>query len=122
MPAPRKPVEQQLAGISIAARSNPKTFKSALNRLGSDNAFRDAVMKDPTTLTKDFNLSIRELQALRQVAILSGVDAKVIDVQRAKAIQDFAARGAAAEIDVNVSCCCCCCCGETAVIHTAPAA
>jgi hypothetical protein len=122
MPAPRA-TRHQVAGITIAARSDPKNFKAALNRLGSDAAFRDAVTKNPEKLTKDFQLSIQELQALRQAAVLSGVDAKTIDITRAKAIGDFAGRGdLAAGFDVNVSCCCCCCCGETAVIQAAPAA
>ncbi len=114
-------VRQNLAGINIAPRSSPKNFKAALNKLGSDDAFRDAVMKDPSTLTDDFHLSVQELQALRQAAVLSGVDVKVIDIQRANAIAAAAKAGLAAEVDINVSCCCCCCCGETAVVYTASA-
>jgi hypothetical protein len=122
MPQPPQHLSHSLAGMTIAAKSNPKTFKAALNRLGSDNAFRDAVIKNPASLTKNFQLSIRELQALRQAAVLSGVDVKVIDAERSRAIADFVKTGTQAEIDINISCCCCCCCGETAVIHAAPAA
>ena len=118
MPAPRQ-LPHELAGLRVSGKSNPKNFKAALNRLGSDNAFRDAVTKDPSKLTTDFQLSVRELQALRTAAVLSGVDASVIDKQRAKAITDFARAGQPAEWDVDVSCCCCCCCGESAVVHAA---
>lgn len=101
----------------FAARSNPKTFKTALNRLGSDTAFRNQVMKNPVVLTKEFNLSIQELSALRQVAQLSGADMTQINKVRAVGIGAF--RTGAAEIDIDVSCCCCCCCGETAVLRYA---
>jgi hypothetical protein len=99
----------------FATKSNPKTFKTALNKLGSDTAFRNQVMKNPTVLTREFQLSIQELSALRQVAQLSGADMTQINKVRASGI----VRGGAAEIDINVSCCCCCCCGETAVLRYA---
>jgi hypothetical protein len=101
----------------FATKSSPKTFKTALNRLGSDTAFRNQVLKSPTVLTKEFHLSIQELSALRHVAQLSGADMTQINKARAAGIGAF--RAGAAEIDIDVSCCCCCCCGETAVLRYA---
>ena len=60
--------------LNFAAKSNPKNFKAALNKLGSDQTFRGKVLKNPETLTTDFHLSVQELHGLRQAAVLSGVD------------------------------------------------
>ncbi len=103
--------------LNFATKSNPATFKKALNKLGSDNVFREQAMKNPETLTKDFHLSIKELQGLRQAAILSGVDMTAINRARADEISRFAGtHPGIAKDDINISCCCCCCCGETAVV------
>lgn len=100
----------------FARKSNPKTFKTALNKLGSDTEFRAQVQKNPAILTKEFRLSLTELNALRQVAQLTGADLTQINRVRATGIAAF--KGAeVADIDINVSCCCCCCCGETAVLR-----
>ena len=99
----------------FAPKSSPNNFRNALHKLGSDNAFREEVTKNPAVLTKEFHLSIQELHALRQAAQLSGVDMRQINAARAAGIDAF--RVGAADIDINVSCCCCCCCGETAVLH-----
>ena len=108
-----------MAGIgNFAVRSDPQTFKAALNRLGSDDAFRTAVERDPEALTRDYNLSIQQLHALRQAAILSGVNMTTIEATRIRAIDELNRAGNPLAVDVNVSCCCCCCCGETAVVRS----
>src|SRR5437773_502070 len=102
--------------IRIADRNKPREFKAALNKLASDAAFREAVTQNPEKLTTDFHLSLTELHALRQAAILSGADMTHVNRVRLSAIGAHAA-AAAPEWDVNVSCCCCCCCGETSVVR-----
>lgn len=99
-----------MPGINYAAKSTPATFKKALNRLATDDAFRTTVTKDPAKLTTEYQLSLKELHALRQAAVLSGVDMAAINKVRASEIGRV---GHAAADDINVSCCCCCCCGET---------
>ena len=99
----------------IAPKSNPKNFKAALSKLGADKAFRAQVEKNPAVLTKEF-LSLTELNALRQVALLTGADITQINKVRATGIA-ATNRAQLAAIDIDVSCCCCCCCGETAVLR-----
>ena len=101
--------------LDIAAKSNPATFKAALNRLSTDTTFRKAVLARPETLTKEFKLSLRELHALRQAAIMSGADMTRINKVRAREIAN--AKATLTDIDIDISCCCCCCCGETAVVR-----
>jgi hypothetical protein len=93
-------------------------FKKALAKLANDADYRTKATNDPTMITKDFHLNLKELHALRQAAVLSGTDMRAVDkVQGA----DIASRAAqftlARQKDWDVSCCscCCCCCGETAV-------
>ncbi len=102
--------------LKIAVKSTPSTFKAALNRLGSDAAFRADVIQNPSKLTDTFHLSLTELHALRQAAQLSGVDMTAINKVRATELGHFAGTHPQAT-DVNVSCCCCCCCGETSVVQ-----
>jgi hypothetical protein len=92
-------------------------FRSALTKLASDPDYRQKAQKEPELIERDFALNVKELQALRQVAVLSGADVSVVDVFRGSKISERARIGNPAE-DVDVSCCscCCCCCGETAVI------
>lgn len=82
-------------------------FKKALTRLSTDVAFREKAVKDPTLIIKEYQLTLSQLTALRQSAVLSGAAFANIDKFRT-VVGDAAA-------DVNVSCCscCCCCCGET---------
>jgi hypothetical protein len=89
------------------------SFQQALVKLSSDPEYRTAATQDPGLITSDFKLSLKELQALRQVAVLSGADVKVVDKFRVDSIN----RGVNALDSVDVSCCscCCCCCGDTAV-------
>lgn len=92
----------------------PQTeFSKVLTKLANDSGYREKATYDPSIITRDFKLALKELQALRQVAIMSGADCRAINKFRAG---EFAAR-ADLLCDVDVSCCscCCCCCGETAV-------
>jgi hypothetical protein len=85
-------------------------FKTALVRLASDSDYRQRATADPSIVTQDFQLSERDLQALRQVAVMSGADVSAVD----QVVADQG-QGLASNINVTVSCCCCCCCGETGV-------
>jgi hypothetical protein len=102
--------------INIAARSSPANFKKALNRLSTDDAFRQAVTKDPAKLTTEYHLSLKELHALRQAAVLSGVD--MTEINKIRGAEIARMHGNLADIDINISCCCCCCCGETGVVRS----
>lgn len=103
--------------LNLTAKKNPATFKKALNKLATDKAFRDKALKSPEALTTEFKLSVHELRALRQAAVMSGADVKQIDAIRSRAIKAGLASGSlAADWDVDISCCCCCCCGETSVV------
>jgi hypothetical protein len=85
-------------------------FKEALTRLASDSDYRGRAIADPALIVQDYQLSEREIQALRQAAEMSGVDTSEIDRVVASEGQ-----GLASNVNVTVSCCCCCCCGETGV-------
>ncbi|MEA2998633.1 MAG: hypothetical protein QOK17_466 [Sphingomonadales bacterium] len=105
--------------IKIAKKSNPASFKKALNRLATDERFRSVATAEPAKLTESFELSVRELHALRQAAILSGVDMTRINRVRLNEIERMQATSVslAADWDIDISCCCCCCCGETGVVR-----
>jgi len=95
-------------------------FQKALTKLSSDPTYRKEATTKPALITKDFKLSLQELTALRQVAILSGANIRAVDKIRAKEYGRPIGRvrpigGAAADVDVSCCSCCCCCCGETAV-------
>lgn len=100
-------------------------FKAALTKLATDPEFRQGAVQNPQIIEQQFGLSVKELQALRQVAILSGADIRAVDAIRgsriiARATAEINEQMTTEELDaaVSVSCCscCCCCCGETAVI------
>jgi hypothetical protein len=103
-------------------REVEEDFRRALGRLATDTDYRERATRSPELITESFQLSVRELVALRHVAILSGADVSEVDRVRAAAIE----RRATGElqlppteaIDIDISCCscCCCCCGETAVV------
>lgn len=95
-------------------QSTPDQFKKALTRLADDKAYRTKAMKNPAVIVKDFKLSLKELSALRTVAVMSGADIKQVDRLSAATI-DLQAGGGLADWDVSCCSCCCCCCGETAV-------
>lgn len=91
----------------------PKTqFSEVLTKLASDPVYRQRTLADPKLITTDYRLSLKELQALRQIAIMSGADVRSVNRLRAN---EFLARAAVTDVDVSCCSCCCCCCGETAV-------
>lgn len=112
----KRTLDRQLGIIDLPVRPAPQRnqFQAALTQLSSDRSYRERAVADPSVITSDYKLSLKELQALRQVAVLSGADVAVVDRFRADSI----ARGGVNALDsVDVSCCscCCCCCGDTAV-------
>src|SRR4051794_34842993 len=94
----------------FAPKPNPQTFKAALNRLATDADFRTKVTANPDVLTKQFHLSVKELHALRQAAVMSGVDMTAINRAKGDALRNMAGAAGGIAHDVDVSCCCCCCC------------
>ena len=112
----KRTLDRQLSILEMPVRPvrERSTFQAALTRLATDSDYRQQATEDPSLITTDYKMSLKELQALRQVAVLSGADTRVVDRFRA----DLIGRGAAGALDsVDVSCCscCCCCCGDTAV-------
>jgi len=103
------------AGGILERVEPPKTeFSKVLSKLASDPAYREKATADPSLITREYKLTLKELQSLRQVAVMSGADITAVNKFR---VSEFAARANLAATDVDVSCCscCCCCCGETAV-------
>jgi hypothetical protein len=92
-----------------------ETFKAALTKLASDPEYRQKAQEDPTIIEKDYGLSVKELQALRQVAVLSGADVSQVDHIRGTMIAERSG-DELKSVDNGCCCCCCCCCGETAVL------
>ena len=97
-------------------------FQKALSKLSGDPTYRKAATGKPAMITKDFKLTLQELTALRQVAIMSGANVKAVDRVRGKEYSRLAGAsrlvvrpGVATDVDVSCCSCCCCCCGETAV-------
>ena len=111
--------KRQVPGI--IREKHPDQFREAISRFAGDAEFREEAMSNPEVVQDNFKLSLEELQALRQVAILSGADVSNVDRLRIDSIRKFVERGDLAAVDVDVSCCscCCCCCGETAVLTIA---
>jgi|GEM_PF-2820124 hypothetical protein len=112
----KKTLDRQLAIVNAPVRPLPSrtSFQEVLTRLSTDSNYRKQAMADPSLITTDYKMSLKELQALRQVAILSGADTTVVDRVRVESI----GRAATTLDSVDVSCCscCCCCCGDTAVM------
>lgn len=71
-------------------------FKSALQKLVNDTAYRQAVQNDPQKITKDFQLSGGELGLLMTVG------------QTCAGTIQAGAGAAAASCSSSVACCCCC--------------
>ena len=87
------------------------SFKSVLIKLATDKAYLHAATERPGTLLKDFpELTIQELDALRDAAVLSGADVSKIDPLHGAIAQ---ARPGSGEALGGDGCCCCCCCGTT---------
>lgn len=92
--------------------STEGAFKSVLTKLASDKGYLRATVNMPKKLLEDFpELTIQELDALRDAAILSGADLSNIDPLHAGLAK--ARPGSGATLGGN-GCCCCCCCGTTA--------
>jgi hypothetical protein len=114
---------------AVSLKPKPDEFRKALSRLATDADYREKAQKNPAIIVRDFKLSLRDLQALRQVAVLSGADVTAVNKVRAKEMARLApefavvGKGALAATDIDISCCscCCCCCGETAVLSVAAA-
>lgn len=101
--------------IKIKPEDGPDNFRMALSRLASDVTYRERAMKEPTLIVRDFDLSRKELMALREAAVLSGADISRVDQMRAAEILVNASGMGVADVDVSCCSCCCCCCGETAI-------
>ncbi len=110
--------EELYMATQIVSATGGGDFRKALTTLANDADFRARATKDPTLITKQFHLNLKELHALRQAAVMSGADIKAVDRVQGN---DIASRAAQFELakkaDWDVSCCscCCCCCGETAL-------
>jgi hypothetical protein len=104
-----------MAKLSLEPAATRTEFKRALTALASDAQFRAQATKDPKIITRKFKLSLRELNSLREVAVMSGADIKAVDKLRVAEIKANIGRAKATNIDISCCSCCCCCCGETAV-------
>lgn len=87
-------------------------FKAVLTKLASDKGYLNAATNDPRQLLKDYpDLTIQELDALRDAAVLSGVDMSNIDPLHSRIAATKPGQPALGG-DIT-ACCCCCCCGIT---------
>ena len=96
----------------------PDAFRKALNTLANDVSYRNAAIKDPKKIMDDFDLSLIELRALRDAAVMSGADVRAVNQVVASEMVAHSVYADADKVgDIDISCCscCCCCCGETAV-------
>jgi hypothetical protein len=90
-------------------------FRDVLSRLASDKGYLAACTATPTKILQDYpDLTLRELDALRDAAFLSGVDMTSINPLHEK-ISGFQLAQTQLGGDIN-GCCCCCCCGVTGQI------
>lgn len=101
--------------LAILPGKSRNEFKRALSKLATDEKFRAQATKDPTVVTRQFKLSLKELSALREAAVMSGADVKAVDKVRLREISARVGLVSATDIDISCCSCCCCCCGETAV-------
>lgn len=116
-PAPDQPefYRPQRRPVRPPAALPPSEFAAVLSKLASDPAYRERATQNPDLLADDFRLTLKDLKALRQVAILSGADVTRVNSIRAREIAANVSGLSAADVDVSCCSCCCCCCGETAV-------
>ena len=110
-------IDQPSERITKIRPERPDAFREALKTLANDVSYRNAAIKNPKKIMDDFDLSLIELRALRDAAIMSGADVRVVDQMVAGEMVAHAAYPGAEVADIDISCCscCCCCCGETAV-------
>jgi len=86
-------------------------FRSVLTKLATDKGYLQVALDNPSRLIEDFpDLTIQELDALRDAAALSGVDLSKIDPLHANVSSARPGSGVTLGGD---GCCCCCCCGTT---------
>jgi hypothetical protein len=111
-------------------------FKKVLTKMAAGGAeaaaYRKSILDSPGNLTKQFpSLTMLQLEALRNCAILSGVNISSINKVRAAAISttgninqtgaivvggSSGGPGHSVGWTISCTCCCCCCCGEAAVV------
>lgn len=94
-------------------------FKKALNRLAKDATFRNQAMASPGMITSTFQLTVGELEMLRQVAILSGTDTVQLNKARAAKLTNSSGvvlHNGGGGWSISCCSCCCCCSGATAVL------
>jgi hypothetical protein len=82
-------------------------FREALRRIASDTAYRNSAIQNPRIVLNDFRLSLQDLRALRDAAVLSGADVSQVD--------NLLNQSQVGPIPADACCCSCCCCGETGV-------
>src|SRR4051812_15813148 len=77
-------------------------FKKVLTKLATSSTFRSQAIKNPSLITKTYpSLSKLQLDALRDCAILSGVNIAAINKVRAAAISTTGSENAAGAIVVG---------------------
>jgi len=94
----------------------PSQFRAVITKLASDKGYLQSAINDPKQLLVDYpDLTIQELDALRDAAVLSGVDMSNIDPLHVKIAGTKPGQpGIGGDI---TACCCCCCCGVTGTIE-----
>lgn len=90
-------------------------FRVVLTRLATDKGYLKVTTSDPKKLLADYpDLTMAELDALRDAAVLSGADLSKVDPLHS---QSAAARPGSGVALGGDGCCCCCCCGVTGQIR-----
>jgi hypothetical protein len=82
-------------------------FRDALRRIATDTAYRNSAIQDPRKVLTDFKLSMQDLRALRDAAVLSGADVSQVD--------KILSQAELGPVPADACCCSCCCCGEAGV-------
>lgn len=93
------------------------SFRKVLTKLSTDKGYLSAASADPKMLIKDYpELTIQELDALRDAAILCGADVTNVDPLHSNLASARPGSGDALGGDIT-ACCCCCCCGTTGAVE-----
>lgn len=91
-------------------------FRAVLKRLSQDQAYLQETTTNPRKILEDFpDLTLQELDSLRDAAVLSGVDVREIEPLH-DGIANMRFGQALGDGDIT-ACCCCCCCGVTGAIR-----
>ena len=86
-------------------------FKAVLTKLCTDKGYLRAATANPKKLIEDYpGLTIQELDALRDAAVLSGADVSNVDPLHAKIYYSKPGQRGLGDGDITACCCCCCCC------------